>query len=154
VAIGSLVVNRLLRGEISARYVPAAALALALAVIDLSFTARAAVPAPMLAGVAAFLRLPGSWHMAADLLVIAIAGGIFIVPLYALLQTLGEPAARSRDVAANNVVNAAAMVGVSVAVGALQAAGASIADVFLALGLIGVAVAFGAYRGVRPQRVP
>jgi len=149
VAIGSLIVARLLKGEISARYVPAAALVLALAVIDLSFTTRAAAPAPALAGTAAFLRLTGSWHMVADLLAIAIAGGVFIVPLYALLQTLGEPAARSRDVAANNVVNAAAMVGVSVAVGLLLGAGASIATVFLALGLIGLAVAFGAWRAVR-----
>jgi acyl-[acyl-carrier-protein]-phospholipid O-acyltransferase/long-chain-fatty-acid--[acyl-carrier-protein] ligase len=141
VAAGSLIVNRLLKGEISARYVPAAALVLALAVIDLSFTARAMAPAASLVGIAGFLDLPGSWHMVADLLVIAVSGGVFIVPLYALLQTLGEPSARSRDVAANNVVNAAAMVGVSLVVGLLLAAGASIATVFLTLGLFGLIVA-------------
>lgn len=141
VAVGSLSVNRLLRGEISARYVPAAALVLALTVIDLSFTVGRMTPSPVPVGIAGFLARSGSLHLVADLLAIAIAGGIFIVPLYAFLQTLGDPANRSRDVAANNVVNAAAMVGVSVVVALMLASGADSAAVFLVLGLFGLVVA-------------
>ena len=141
VAAGSLTVNRLLRGEISARYVPVAALVLALAVIDLSVTVRGMAPAAAPVGITGFLQLAGSWRLVADLLVISLAGGVFIVPLYAFLQTLGDPANRSRDVAANNVVNAAAMVGVSVVVALMLAAGADIATVFLVLGLFGLVVA-------------
>lgn len=48
---------------------------------------------------------------------------------------------RSRDVAANNIINAAAMVGVSVVVALMLAAGADIATVFLVLGLFGLVVA-------------
>ncbi len=141
VAVGSLTVNRLLGGEISARYVPVAALILAVAVIDLSFTAAGMSPAAAQVGIAGFLQLDGSWHLVADLLVIAVAGGVFIVPLYAFLQTLGEPDNRSRDVAANNVLNAAAMVGISVVVSLMLAAGADIDGVFLVLGLFGLVVA-------------
>lgn len=141
VAAGSLAVNRMLRGEISARYVPVAALILALAVIDLSFAAGGMVPAASTVGIAGFLQLDGSWRLVADLLVIAVAGGVFIVPLYAFLQTLGDPAERSRDVAANNVLNAAAMVGVSVVVAGMLAGGADIDAVFLILGLFGLVVA-------------
>ena len=97
----------MLGGEISARYVPAAALLLALAVIDLSFAVRGMAPAASSVGIAGFLQLSGSWRLVADLLVISLAGGVFIVPLYAFLQTLGDAGSRSRDVAANNVVNAA-----------------------------------------------
>jgi acyl-[acyl-carrier-protein]-phospholipid O-acyltransferase / long-chain-fatty-acid--[acyl-carrier-protein] ligase len=141
VALGSLAVGRLLKGEISARYVPISALLLGLAVLDLSFTVRDLAAAPQLVGIAGFFEIDGSWRMMADLLAISVAGGIFIVPLYALLQTVGDPASRSRDVAANNVVNAAAMVIVSIVVAAILAAGASAATVFLVLGLFGLFVA-------------
>ncbi|MDB5738158.1 MAG: acyl-[ACP]--phospholipid O-acyltransferase, partial [Sphingomonas bacterium] len=142
VAIGSLVVSRLLGGEISARYVPVSALVLALAVIDLGLTVHGLKPAATPVGVRGFLSIPRSWHLVADLLAIAIAGGIFIVPLYALLQTLGDPANRSRDVAANNIVNAAGMVLVSAAVALILWSGAGSASLFVVLGLFGLVVAF------------
>jgi len=144
VAVGSVLVTRLLRGVVSARFVPAAALALALGVIDLSFAAQGVAVPRAEAGVAAFVRLPGSWRLLLDLLLIAVAGGIYIVPLYGLLQTLGPAAARSRVIAANNVVNAGAMVAVSVLLGGLLAVGASNPAVFLALGLLGLLVALAA----------
>jgi len=141
VAIGSIGVSRLLGGEISARYVPISALVLALAVIDLSISVRLVDPASAQVGIAGFLALDGSWRMMVDLIVIALAAGVYIVPLYALLQTLGDPASRSRHVAANNVLNAIAMVGVSAAVAVLLSMGQSTASVFLLLGLIGLGVA-------------
>lgn len=141
VAIGSLLVSRLLGGEISARYVPASALVLALAVMDLGFTVHGLHPAETTVGVADFLARPSSWRLVADLGVIAMAGGVFIVPLYALLQTLGDPASRSRDVAANNIVNAAGMVLVSAGVAGLMAIGADSAMLFGVLGLLGLVAA-------------
>jgi hypothetical protein len=44
-----------------------------------------------------------------DLIGVAIAGGLFCVPLYALLQHESEPRYRARVIAANNIVNALAM---------------------------------------------
>ncbi len=141
VAIGALAIGRLLGGVISARYVPAAALALALGVIDLGITVHGLTPAPVAVGVPGFFERAGSWHLAADLTAIAVAGGMFIVPLYALLQTLGDPANRSRDVAANNIVNAAGMVLVSGLVGLLVWAGAGSLALFGALGVMGLIAA-------------
>ncbi|MFV0623793.1 acyl-[ACP]--phospholipid O-acyltransferase [Sphingomonas sp. ac-8] len=141
VAIGSVLVGRLLKGEISARYVPVGALVMALATIDLGWTVSRLAPAATTVDIAGFLHSAGSWHLVADLLAIAIAGGVFIVPLYALLQTLGDPANRSRDVAANNIVNAAGMVLVSLVVAGLLGAGAGSAALFVTLGAIGLVVA-------------
>jgi len=141
VAIGSLTVSRLLRGEISARYVPVAALVLALSVVDLGLTVHRLVPAATPIGLGAFMQVAGSWHLTADLLVIAMAAGVFVVPLYALLQTLGDPANRSRDVAANNIINAAGMVLVSAAVALVLESGADSARLFVMLGLFGLVVA-------------
>jgi acyl-[acyl-carrier-protein]-phospholipid O-acyltransferase/long-chain-fatty-acid--[acyl-carrier-protein] ligase len=144
VALGSLLVNRLLKGEISARYLPAAALVMAIAVIDLGLTVARLTPWAVTVDLYGFLADRRSWPLVADLLVIAIAGGVFIVPLYALLQTLGDSANRSRDVAANNIVNAAAMVVISALVAAMLAAGATPATLFVMLGVLGLGVAFTA----------
>jgi acyl-[acyl-carrier-protein]-phospholipid O-acyltransferase/long-chain-fatty-acid--[acyl-carrier-protein] ligase len=141
VAIGSLVVGRLLGAEISARYVPISALVMALAVIDMGFAVHGLAPAATTVGIGDFLTAPSSWHLVADLIVIAVSGGMFIVPLYALLQTLGDPASRSRDVAANNIVNAVGMVLVSVLVAAVLASGAGSATLFVLLGTLGLIVA-------------
>lgn len=141
IGIGSVLVHRMLGDEISARYLPAAALALAAGVIDLSFSVAAFRPEMEGMRIADFLAASGSWRMVADLVVISVSAGIYIVPLYALLQTLGDPAARSRDVAANNVVNAVAMVFLSVVTTVLIGAGFSASGIFLVLGLFGLAVA-------------
>ncbi|MBK5263951.1 MAG: MFS transporter, partial [Alphaproteobacteria bacterium] len=110
VALGSVLVNKLLKGEVSARYVPISALMLAGCLIDLWLsTSRFTVQAPN-ASIAEFLASPGSWHIIADLVGIAFAGGMFIVPLYAILQMHSPPAERSRIIAANNIVNAGVIV--------------------------------------------
>jgi hypothetical protein len=49
---------------------------------------------------------------------IAVAGGMFVVPLYAFLTTFVEKSQTARTIAANNIVNSGAMV-----VGAIIAAG-------------------------------
>lgn len=139
VACGSILVGRLQNGVVSARFVPVSALVVALATLDLGLsTGTHAVTGP---GIDGFLRNPGSWRILADVMTIAIAGGVYVVPLYALLQTLGDPARRSREIAANNIVNAIGMVAVAGIAAALAGAGASISKTFLTLGTLGVGVA-------------
>jgi MFS family permease len=66
-----------------------------------------------------------------SLLGIAISGGMFVVPLYAFLTTVVDKAETARTIAANNIVNAGAMVvGSLIAVG-LSAAGVALADQLL-----------------------
>ncbi|MET1112220.1 MAG: acyl-[ACP]--phospholipid O-acyltransferase [Allosphingosinicella sp.] len=110
VAFGSMAVNRLLKGEVSARYVPVSALALAAFMIDLWLSTRGYSPAAPGASVGQFTANAGGWRILIDLAGIAFAGGMFIVPLYAILQTHSPAAERSRTIAANNVVNAAVSV--------------------------------------------
>lgn len=139
VASGSLLVGRLQRGQVTARFVPASALVVALGVIGLSLSTRLDVPAG--ADAATFMSTIAGWLVAANVMIVAVAGGVYVVPLYALLQTLGDPAKRSREIAANNVVNAVGMVAVAGAAAVLAASGASISTTFLLLGLAGLGVA-------------
>ncbi|MDR7102613.1 acyl-[ACP]--phospholipid O-acyltransferase [Croceicoccus sp. BE223] len=135
VALGSLLVNRLLKGEVSARFVPVSAVLLALGLIDLFFSTRGYGPGVPGATIRQFLDAPGSWRILFDLAVIALAGGMFIVPLYAILQVHSDPDQRSRVIAANNIVNAGVTVALVAVMTGLLAAGL---DVPALMGVLGV----------------
>ncbi|KQR83125.1 MFS transporter [Sphingomonas sp. Leaf343] len=111
VAIGSVVINSMLKGKISAKYSPASVIAMGALVCVFSFLSRNWTPAPagQLYGWAGFIAQPGSIAVLGTLLLIAVTGGMFVVPLYAFLTTTVEKDQTARTVAANNVVNAGAM---------------------------------------------
>ncbi|PZT84777.1 MAG: MFS transporter [Citromicrobium sp.] len=126
VAIGSVAVNALLKGMVSARYSPVSVIVMGLFVVAFYVVAKmweADQPTDLLS-VSEFI----AWPMAAVLLLcllgISVAGGMFVVPLYAFLTTRVSPDKASRTIAANNIVNSGAMVG-----GSLLAMGLSAADV-------------------------
>ncbi len=135
VAGGSAGVSRLLAGHISTRLAPAAGLVMAAAGIDLYFAEQAFSAAAPAGDVAAFLARPAAWRVLADLTVLAIAGGIFSVPLYGVLQTATDSGGRARAIAANNIINSAFQVGAVLAIGAAITRGTSIPAVLLGAGL-------------------
>ena len=141
VALGSMLVNRLLGGVVSARFVPVSALALAGFLIDLWLSTSGYGAARHGAGIAEFVGSPGSWRIMADLFGIAFAGGMFIVPLYAILQTHSPREERSRTIAANNIINAATTVAVVAVVTLMLARGESVPGVIGVMGMATLAVA-------------
>ena len=62
-------------------------------------------------------------RMLLDLLLLAACGGVFSVPLYAIIQDIAAPSQRSRMVAANNIMNALFMVAGAAAAAGLAAVG-------------------------------
>jgi acyl-[acyl-carrier-protein]-phospholipid O-acyltransferase / long-chain-fatty-acid--[acyl-carrier-protein] ligase len=136
IGIGSLAVSRLLKGEVSPRYSPFAALGMSLFLLDFYFATEAFVMLPTSGWVGPFgvLRSEGSLRVLLDLFGMAFCAGAFIVPLYALLQHRAPEAQRSRIIAANNVVNAAAMVIFSGVAVLLLGFGISVLTVFLLFG--------------------
>jgi predicted MFS family arabinose efflux permease len=126
VATGSVAVNALLKGDVSARHAPASVLAMGLSVACFYLVCRVwrAHVDGALMNVGEFLAQPLAIPVLVSLLFIAIAGGMFVVPLYAFLTTKVDPGQAARTVAANNIVNSGAMV-----IGALIAGGLSSAGV-------------------------
>jgi acyl-[acyl-carrier-protein]-phospholipid O-acyltransferase/long-chain-fatty-acid--[acyl-carrier-protein] ligase len=129
VGLGSLLCNRLLKGEVSVRHVPFAVLGLSLFAGDFAFTCAHAGDLPT---IEILLVSVSGWHLLVDLLLLAICGGVFSVPLYVTLQEESEPSHRSRMIAANNVANAVLMVAGAVVSAGLAEFGAS-APLILAL---------------------
>jgi MFS family permease len=127
IAVGSVAINRMLRGRVSARFAPASVIAMGLLFVLFSTLMRA-WPAPEtghLYNWIEFAALPRTIPLVATLMAIAVTGGMFVVPLYAFLTTTVTSDQTARTVAANNVVNSGAMVvGLSFVIG-LAAIGVS-----------------------------
>lgn len=133
VAIGSIIINAMLKGRISARYSPVSVLLMAVIVVAFSIEARMWVPAPAgeFYGMSEFIAMPQAWLVMLTLVGISITGGMFVVPLYAFLTTTVTKDQTARTVAANNIVNAGAMTAGAAIVIAITAAGVGPADMLL-----------------------
>ena len=130
VAIGSVAVNALLKGTVSARYAPASVIVMGLFVVafyGVCHLWQMDQPEALL-DVAGFLAWPMASLLLLCLLGIAVAGGMFVVPLYAFLTTRVAPERASRTIAANNIVNSGAMVVGSLLATALSAIGIPVTE--------------------------
>ena len=133
IAIGSMSINALLKGTVSARFGPAAVIAMGgcVGLFYLVCQVWHNDPISGLMDVSAFITHPFAVPLLIALLLIAIFGGMFVVPLYAFLTTFVPKSETARTIAANNIVNSGAMVlGSLIAVG-LSAAGVAIVDQLL-----------------------
>ena len=133
IAIGSVAINRLLKGQVSARYAPACVIVMGLFVVAFFFVCRNwhLIGAGELYDIGSFVKHPDAVPLLLSLLGIAISGGMFVVPLYAFLTTTVPKDQTARTVAANNIVNSGAMVlGSLIALG-LSAVGVAIVNQLL-----------------------
>ena len=145
IGTGSLLCGRLLRGEVSARLAPLGALGMTIFTFDLCWASGgAAVGDGALLDLRAFLSHPANWRLVADLFALAVCGGLFIVPLYAILQARSEESHRSRVVAANNILNALYITAAGIVSAISIALGASTPQVFLAVGVVNAIAAVAA----------
>jgi hypothetical protein len=120
--------------------VPLGAIGMSLFSFDLYFASRSLPPAEALS-VAQFLAQPAHWRVMADLLGLSLCAGLDSVPMYALIQLRSQPTHRARIIAANNILNALFMIASAVMAGVALQLGASIPQLFLALGLLNAVVA-------------
>ncbi|GIX34785.1 MAG: MFS transporter [Lysobacteraceae bacterium] len=109
IGLGSLLCEKLSRRTVEIGLVPLGAAGMTVFGIDL-YLAHPEAAGALELGARAFMAREGSPRVMLDLVLIGLSGGLFIVPLYALVQQRSEPAHRSRIIAGNNILNAAFMV--------------------------------------------
>ncbi len=146
VGAGSILCQKLLGDEISPRLAPIAGLVITVATIDLFFAAGAAVPTDGgLLSVGAFLSTAANWRVLVDLFVIAMAGGVYVVPFYAVIQDRTRVTRRSRVMAAGSIINAGGMLAALALAAGLLEIGLTAADIYLIAGIanLGVALVLG-----------
>lgn len=108
IAIGSMCCDRLSQHRIDPGIVPIGSLGITLFGSGLYFLAPATTVQTQ--SLMAFMTAPSLWPIFASLLLLGVAGGIFIVPLYALMQQRSKEDERAQIIAANNIWNAVFMV--------------------------------------------
>ncbi|MFZ5843164.1 MAG: MFS transporter [Pseudomonadota bacterium] len=145
IGLGSLLCEKLSQSRIEIGLVPFGSIGLTVFALDLAFASDLPATTAM-RDVSAFLATPGSLRILADIFLIGLFGGFYIVPLYTMIQVRTPETHVSRVIAANNVLNAAFMV-VAAGLGAgLLAAGLSIPQLFLVLAVLNVAVVVYLYK--------
>jgi acyl-[acyl-carrier-protein]-phospholipid O-acyltransferase / long-chain-fatty-acid--[acyl-carrier-protein] ligase len=146
VAVGSGLAAWLAAGRIVLLPTLVGAVLIGLCALDLGWTASAVLPAASPMGIAAYFASPHSLHIAIDLAGLAIAGGLFIVPVFTAIQVWAGTDRRARVIAAVNVLNAAFMVIGALLLAVLQKFGLSTPVLFALLGaanlLVAVAIGF------------
>jgi len=149
VALGSVAINRMLSGKVSARFSPASALVMGLFILDLYWTVLHWPPATHggeLLSLSEFLTIGKADRLTFDLFGVAVAGGMFVVPLYAFLTTTVPKDQTARTVAANNIVNSGAMVVAALLLAVLLYFGVSVADTLLMVAFASIGAAWLAWR--------
>ena len=143
VGIGSLLCERLSGGKVEIGLVPFGSIGLTVFAVDLYLATPAATGANLSAS--AFIHAPGSWRVLLDMALIGMFGGLFIVPLYALVQQRTRREVMSRVIGANSILNAVFMV-VAAALGALALqAGLTIPQLLLLTAALSAIVAIYIY---------
>ncbi len=144
VGAGSLLCERMSGHTVELGLVPFGSIGLTLFGVDLYF-ARPGAIGPELAGALEFLAQTGSWRIAADILLMGVFGGFYIVPLYALVQQRSPAEHRSRVIAGNNILNALFMVGSALLAIGMLGVGLSLPELLLVAALLNAAVAIYIY---------
>ncbi len=140
IGAGSLACERLSGRKVEIGLVPFGSIGMTLFAIDLWLATRGMTPGAS-RGAASFASDPSSWRVMADLFFLAFFGGLFSVPLYALIQSRAEPSHRARIIAANNILNALFMIVAALMATALLRAGLTLPELFLVVGIMNAAVA-------------
>jgi hypothetical protein len=145
IGTGSLVTERLSGRKVEIGLVPLGSIGMTVFAVDLYFASRGF--ATMQGGtLAEFVRRDGAWRIVFDLAALAFFGGLYSVPLYALIQSRAEKTHVARIVAANNILNALFMVTAALMGASLLSAGVTIPQLFLITAILNAAVAVYIYR--------
>ncbi|WP_075792649.1 MFS transporter [Massilia putida] len=140
IGAGSLLCEKLSGRKVEIGLVPFGAIGLSLFGIDLYFASLGYTNTAPVDAVGV-LAQHGTVRILADILLLGVFGGFFIVPLFALIQTRCDPAHVSRTIAGMNILNALFMVGSAGVAVFLIGRGFGIPEMFLTTALLNAVVA-------------
>ncbi len=136
IGIGSMFCDSILKGKVTAKFVPSAAYGIAIASVLLWWVSDrppVAQGTPII-GAWEFFTKPENFMITACLFVIAFCGGLYIVPLYAVMQTKAPEEKVSSVIACSNISDSIFMAVAALGVGVLISWGITIPQLFLTMG--------------------
>ena len=144
VGFGSLLCERMSGHRIELGLVPFGSIGMTVFAIDLYFAHPIAYTTSV-ASVGEFLGREGSVRILFDLAMLGAFGGVYSVPLYALIQKRSRRKHLSRIIAANNIINSLFIVVAAILSTALLTVGLSIPELFLVVAALNALVAIYIY---------
>ena len=139
IGLGSFLCERLSGKYVEIGLVPISSIGLTLFAFDM-WLGNASGHGDTAKTLSLLIEQPYFWRIMIDLLCIGIFGGLFMVPLYTMMQTRSETAVRSRTIAGNNILNALFMVIAAIMCAAMLWAGFSIPEIFLVVSILNIGV--------------
>ncbi|MEC5215592.1 1-acyl-sn-glycerol-3-phosphate acyltransferase [Actimicrobium sp. GrIS 1.19] len=140
IGAGSLLCERLSGHRVEIGLVPFGSIGLSVFGIDL-FLASLAYTNTAPVDLSGFVAQHGSLRILFDCVMIGVFGGLYIVPLFALIQTRCDPTHLSRTIAGMNILNALFMVAAALLALVLLKSGLTIPQLFLVTAGLNAAVA-------------
>jgi hypothetical protein len=128
IGVGSLMCERLSGRQVHLGLVPLGAIGLTVFGVDLYFASIEPMPALV---AAQHLLLGEQFRVMLDCFLLGAFGGIYVVPLFALIQTRSEPSHLSRTIGGMNILNALFMVVAALIAMVLLSVGVTVPGIFL-----------------------
>ncbi len=145
ISIGSFLSYRFLNHVPSIKLLPISSIGITATICHLYFQSSALPLSPSVLTVMDVISSLAHLGLLADILIIAIFGGLFYVPLYALFQSKSNPQHCAQNIAANNIVNAGAMAMSAILCSLFLLKGGSVIAIFLITGVFTSAVGISSY---------
>ena len=136
IGFGATFCNKLLGGRVSGKYVPGSLIAISVFIVMLYLVSPSQAAGGALTGVGAFLSSGRSWLIILSMFLIAASGGLYSIPMYAMMQNLTPETHMARTIASLNIIDSLGMVIAAALMSAMIAAGMSINGVFLSMAFI------------------
>lgn len=136
IGFGATFCNKLLGGRVSGKYVPGSLIAISVFIVMLYLVSPSQAAGGALSGVGAFLSSGRSWLIILSMFLIAASGGLYSIPMYAMMQNLTPETHMARTIASLNIIDSLGMVIAAALMSAMIAAGMSINAVFLSMAFI------------------
>jgi len=140
VGVGSLLCEKLSGHKVEIGLVPFGSIGLSLFGIELYF-ASVAYTGTAAVSMAGLIATPGALRILFDVAMLGVFGGLFIVPLFALIQTRCDPKHLSRTIGGMNIMNALFMIVAAGAAMLMHSLGWTIPQMFLATAVLNAIVA-------------
>lgn len=156
VGVGSFLCNKLIGNKLTTKYVFVSAICLSIFSVDLYFASRIAEVSyqPVhLKSIFEFLSKGHYLRILFDLFFIAAFGGLYVVPLFAVMQYFTSPQYRSRVIAANNLINSFFMAGSTLLLSVLFYMKFSIPSVILIISILNFVVASHIYKLIPNSKI-
>ena len=141
IALGSLLCSKILRGLIHSTYVPIFVLFISLFAFDLYILGSNLPTTYNLISIGEFLSNFKNIRIVLDILAIAICSGMYIIPLYAIIQKDSTADNRTRIIAGLNILDALFIVISAISASLILKFGYSIVSIFLFVAIVNLFVA-------------